>query len=149
MPHLFPSDSPTCPESIRSGSRRGGPRGSLAGQSAGVARNAQGISGNDGAGSRVSVSVSRGAAVGSPALTQAQGPRQSHTVGPVQPHWPHSQKHLPAKAPGRAAGRPKAAGPGTLSCHLSLVSRAWAAPGPQARPWTQSGWICFSGNPVF
>lgn len=57
-----------------------------------------------------------GATVGSPALTQAQGPRQSHMVGPVQSHWPHSRKHLPAKAPwpGLAgwpvAGRPKGAG---------------------------------------
>ncbi|CAK6434127.1 unnamed protein product [Pipistrellus nathusii] len=100
-------------------------------------QNAQGISRNDGAGSRVSVSVGRGATVGSPALTQAQGPRQSHRVGPVQSHWPHSQKHLPAQAPcpepGGAEGGQAAQGFGGLAlCPVTcrLVSRAWAAPGP-------------------
>lgn len=50
-PHLFPSDSPKCPESVHSGSRRGAPPGSLVGTW--QARwwvsplNAQGISRND------------------------------------------------------------------------------------------------------
>lgn len=31
----------------------------------------------------------------------------------------------------------------------SCAWRAWVVPGRRVRPATQSGWICFSGNPVF
>lgn len=72
--------------------------------------------------------VGRGATVGSPAMTWGPGgPGKATWVGPVQPHWLHSQKHLSAKAPcpgpGGADGGQAARGCGglaLLSCHLSL-----------------------------
>lgn len=103
-PHLFPSDSQTRPESVHSGQERGPPV-SLAGtwQARGwvLPPECPGhFSERLEAGSRVSMLVGRGATVGSPAMTWGPGgPGKATWVGPVQPHWLHSQKHLLAKAP--------------------------------------------------
>lgn len=130
-PQLFPSDSQTCPESVQPGQERGlQAPWPVGGRPDGGCQplNAQSILGVTGAGSRVSVLVGRGAAMGSPAMMWGPGgPGKAAWVGPVEPYQLHSQKHLSAKAlcpgPGGAdvARRPEdEGGLALLSCHLSL-----------------------------
>lgn len=162
MPHpqLFPSDSQTCPENVQPSQERGlQAPWPVGGRPVGGCQplNAQGILGATGAGSRVSVLVGRGAAVGSPAMMWgpgAQAKPHGWALSSPTSYTPKStclQRHSAPGLAGRmVARRPEDEGTWhfcLVTCHL--VSSAWVAPGLCVHPSTWRGWICFSGNPVF